>query len=163
GVAAQRLGLRPLVEQLQGSGAVAGERFGVHGGRIVASDRCGNVLAGAGDSHPALLFESTAAMNRLPATLVSPSRTAAQDFFVIEGGAPLSGRIRPEGNKNAALPLLAATLLTEDEVVLDNVPRIKDVETMLELLDDLGAQVGWTGRNSVSVRAGDIVKTTLDE
>jgi UDP-N-acetylglucosamine 1-carboxyvinyltransferase len=59
------------------------------------------------------------------------ARTRVQDFFVIEGGAPLSGRIRPEGNKNAALPLLAASLLTSEPVELDNVPRIRDVDAML--------------------------------
>jgi UDP-N-acetylglucosamine 1-carboxyvinyltransferase len=63
--------------------------------------------------------------------------------FVIEGGAPLSGTITPAGNKNAALPLLAATVLTEDEVVLANVPRIRDVEAMVELLEGLGAEATW--------------------
>jgi UDP-N-acetylglucosamine 1-carboxyvinyltransferase len=63
--------------------------------------------------------------------------------FVIEGGMPLSGTITPAGNKNAALPLLAATALTEDEVVLSNVPRIRDVEAMVELLDGLGAEATW--------------------
>jgi UDP-N-acetylglucosamine 1-carboxyvinyltransferase len=63
--------------------------------------------------------------------------------FVIEGGMPLSGTITPAGNKNAALPLLAATALTEDEVVLSNVPRIRDVEAMVELLEGLGAEATW--------------------
>ena len=58
--------------------------------------------------------------------------------FVIEGGYPLSGTVRPAGNKNAALPILAASLLTEEEVVISNVPRIRDVESMLALLEDLG-------------------------
>jgi UDP-N-acetylglucosamine 1-carboxyvinyltransferase len=90
------------------------------------------------------------------------SRARTQDFFVIEGGRPLSGRIRPEGNKNAALPLLAATLLTDEEVVLENVPRIRDVDAMIELMHDLGAEVSWR-ENTVTVRAADIVKTSLDE
>src|ERR1700690_194414 len=54
--------------------------------------------------------------------------------FVIEGGVPLSGTIVPAGNKNGALPILAACLLTDEEVVLRNVPRISDVETMTQLL-----------------------------
>ena len=58
--------------------------------------------------------------------------------FIIEGGAPLSGTLVPAGNKNAALPALAATLLTAEEVVLRNVPRIRDVEAMVELLVQLG-------------------------
>jgi UDP-N-acetylglucosamine 1-carboxyvinyltransferase len=73
--------------------------------------------------------------------------------FVIEGGVPLSGTIVPAGNKNGALPIIAACLLTEDEVVLRNVPRIRDVEAMLMLLEGLGAQVEWRGPSEVSVDA----------
>jgi UDP-N-acetylglucosamine 1-carboxyvinyltransferase len=91
------------------------------------------------------------------------TRARPQDYFVIEGGGPIAGRIRPEGNKNSALPLLAATLLTSEPVVLTNVPRIRDVETMLELLDDLGAEVTWIGANEVRVCAADVSTTTLDE
>lgn len=76
--------------------------------------------------------------------------------FVVEGGRPLSGRIRPAGNKNAALPILAATLLTDEEVVLDNIPDIKDVRTLLELLGQLGAEVSWDGQNRVRVRAHEV-------
>jgi UDP-N-acetylglucosamine 1-carboxyvinyltransferase len=61
--------------------------------------------------------------------------------FVIEGGRALSGTIVPAGNKNGALPILAACLLTEDEVILRNVPRIRDVEAMTLLLEALGARV----------------------
>jgi UDP-N-acetylglucosamine 1-carboxyvinyltransferase len=63
----------------------------------------------------------------------------------------LRGTIRPAGNKNAALPILAATLLAEGPVDLDNVPRIRDVETMLALLADLGATVVWSGPNAVRI------------
>ena len=63
--------------------------------------------------------------------------------FVVEGGHPLRGTIRPAGNKNAALPCLAATLLTEDEVILENVPAIRDVKTLLNLLSTLGAETEW--------------------
>jgi len=71
--------------------------------------------------------------------------------FVVHGGAPVSGTIRPAGNKNAALPILTATFLCEQPVTLDNVPRIGDVETMLALMSDLGAKVGWTGPNRVEI------------
>jgi UDP-N-acetylglucosamine 1-carboxyvinyltransferase len=63
--------------------------------------------------------------------------------FVIEGGYPLSGQVVPTGNKNAALPILAASLLTDEEVVIGNVPRILDVDAMLALLEDLGVKVHW--------------------
>jgi UDP-N-acetylglucosamine 1-carboxyvinyltransferase len=76
--------------------------------------------------------------------------------FVIEGGVPLSGTIVPAGNKNGALPILAACLLTEDEVILRNVPRIRDVEAMTHLLEDLGARVEWLGSGEVSVDASGV-------
>jgi UDP-N-acetylglucosamine 1-carboxyvinyltransferase len=87
----------------------------------------------------------------------------AAEAFVIDGGRPLSGRIRAAGNKNGALPILAACLLTTEAVVLRNVPRIADVETMLELLNDLGAEAEWTGPNEVHVQAADVSKQELDE
>jgi UDP-N-acetylglucosamine 1-carboxyvinyltransferase len=76
--------------------------------------------------------------------------------FVIEGGVPLSGTVTPAGNKNGALPILAASLLTDEEVVVRNVPRIRDVQTMLDLLERLGATVEWQDMNEVSIRAGAI-------
>src|SRR5437588_9252114 len=95
------------------------------------------------------------------------SRTAvigrAAESFVIEGGRPLQGRIRAAGNKNGALPILAATVLTTEPVVLRNVPRIADVETMLELLSDIGAEVDWTGPNEIEVHAFGVAKQELDE
>jgi UDP-N-acetylglucosamine 1-carboxyvinyltransferase len=87
----------------------------------------------------------------------------AAESFVIEGGRPLSGRIQAAGNKNGALPILAACLLTAEDVVLRNVPRIVDVETMIELLNDMGAEAEWTGMNEVHVRAAEITKQELDE
>ena len=69
---------------------------------------------------------------------------------------PLSGTVVPAGNKNAALPALAASLLTEEEVVLRNVPRIRDVEAMLELLERLGVKVEWREDNVVALRADDV-------
>src|SRR5919198_1010724 len=78
------------------------------------------------------------------------------DKFVIEGGYPLSGNVVPAGNKNAALPILAASLLTEDEVVVGNVPRIRDVEAMLALLEDVGVSVAWRDDHEVSLRADSL-------
>jgi UDP-N-acetylglucosamine 1-carboxyvinyltransferase len=76
--------------------------------------------------------------------------------LLIEGGHRLQGRVAVEGNKNAALPLLAACLLTEDECVLTNVPRIGDVEVMARLLLDLGAEVDGIGSTTLRVRAPEI-------
>jgi len=63
------------------------------------------------------------------------------DEFIIEGGVPLHGEVTPAGNKNAALPLLAASLLTDEPVVLHNIPRIRDVHAMRQLIESMGAQV----------------------
>ncbi len=76
--------------------------------------------------------------------------------FVIEGGRPLAGRVRAAGNKNGALPILAACLLTDEPVTLSNVPRIRDAETMVELLAELGADAEWTGEHEVRVHAANI-------
>jgi UDP-N-acetylglucosamine 1-carboxyvinyltransferase len=67
--------------------------------------------------------------------------------FIIEGGTPLAGTVTPAGNKNAALPALAASLLTSEEVVLRNIPRIADVDAMLELLRLLDVKVEWRDDN----------------
>src|SRR3954453_6864630 len=82
--------------------------------------------------------------------------------FVIEGGVPLSGTVEPAGNKNAALPLLACALLTEEPVVLHNVPRIRDTEAMLELLADLGTDVERRDGNTVVLTAANIRKTEVE-
>src|SRR3982751_4698505 len=84
------------------------------------------------------------------------------ESFVIDGGRALGGRTRPAGNKNGALPILAACLLTDEPVTLSNVPRIRDVDTMLELLADLGADAGWTGANEGRVHAADVSKHAPD-
>ncbi|HEX6700091.1 MAG TPA: UDP-N-acetylglucosamine 1-carboxyvinyltransferase [Gaiellaceae bacterium] len=88
---------------------------------------------------------------------------ALVEAFVIEGSRPLNGSIRAAGNKNGALPILAACLLTDEPVHLSNVPRIRDVETMIELIADLGAEIEWTGLNEVRVHAAQLEKTELDE
>jgi UDP-N-acetylglucosamine 1-carboxyvinyltransferase len=84
------------------------------------------------------------------------------ESFVIDGGKPLTGTIRASGNKNGALPILAASVLASDEVRLSNVPRIRDVETMVELLADIGADVEWTGPNEIRVDPAGVHKTDLD-
>jgi UDP-N-acetylglucosamine 1-carboxyvinyltransferase len=83
--------------------------------------------------------------------------------FVIQGGVPLSGEITAAGNKNAALPCLAACLLTEEDVILRNVPRIRDTEAQIGLLAALGVEVEWLGDNDVRLRAADVDSTTVDE
>jgi len=82
--------------------------------------------------------------------------------FRIEGGRPLSGTVRTAGNKNGALPILAATVLASEPVQLTNVPRIRDVQTMLELLADIGADVEWTG-SELRLDTRGVHKTDLDE
>ena len=76
--------------------------------------------------------------------------------FVIEGGVPLSGTMVPAGNKNGALPILASSLLTEDEVTVRNVPRIRDVEAMLSILRAIGVEVSWRGANEVVLCAASV-------
>lgn len=82
--------------------------------------------------------------------------------FLVAGGRELSGTIRPAGNKNAALPALAATLMSAEPVTLHNIPRIRDVHTLLEIMESLGAAVAWTGSNTVVVDAGDVNPGELD-
>jgi UDP-N-acetylglucosamine 1-carboxyvinyltransferase len=83
--------------------------------------------------------------------------------FVIQGGVPLSGEITAAGNKNAALPILAACLLTEEELVIANVPRIRDTEAQIALLAKLGVEVEWVEQNTVRLCAKNVTDTTLDE
>src|SRR6266566_9917992 len=82
--------------------------------------------------------------------------------LLIEGGRRIAGVVEVEGNKNAALPLLAACLLTRDECVLTNVPRIKDVEVMLQFLTDLGAQVEGLGTTTIRVRCARVTSDKPD-
>ncbi len=102
----------------------------------------------------------------MPGTLahapVHGSRSIPLEKFVIEGGAPLSGTFTPAGNKNSALPILAATILTEDPVVLSNVPRIADVEAMVQLLEMLGASVDWVTNSELRIDASGIDSTYVD-
>src|SRR6266571_3656339 len=86
----------------------------------------------------------------------------AAESFVIEGGRALSGSVRAAGNKNGALPIIAACLLADEPVTLTNVPRILDVETMIELVVDLGVEAEWQGANELRVHAADVRKHRLD-
>jgi len=82
--------------------------------------------------------------------------------FIIEGGTPLAGTVTPAGNKNAALPALAASLLTREEVVLRNIPRIADVEAMLELLRLLDVKIEWRDDNVVALQADELSHSDVD-
>ena len=82
--------------------------------------------------------------------------------YIVEGGHKLRGAIEPSGNKNAALPIIAAALLTEQPVTLENVPRIRDTETLVELIRSVGASADWRGRNRLAVHAKQIRAADLD-
>ena len=82
--------------------------------------------------------------------------------YVVEGGHRLSGTITPAGNKNAALPIIAAALLTEHPVSLQNVPRIRDTETLVELIRSVGASAEWKQRNTLDIHAKNIRAADLD-
>src|SRR5687767_11962893 len=82
--------------------------------------------------------------------------------FIVEGEATLSGSIRPSGNKNAALPIIAASLLSEHPITLENVPRIRDTETLVELVRSVGAAADWTDRNTLHIHAKSIRPSDLD-
>ena len=82
--------------------------------------------------------------------------------FVIEGGVPLNGEMTPSGNKNAALPLLAACILTEEPVILHNVPQIRDVLDMRRMLESLGVSLEDLGEGSWRVTAREVRSANLD-
>jgi UDP-N-acetylglucosamine 1-carboxyvinyltransferase len=82
--------------------------------------------------------------------------------YIVEGGHSLSGRIRPAGNKNAALPAIAATVMASEPVTLQNVPRIGDVETLLEIVTSLGAEVRWDDQNVVTIDASSVSSGNVD-
>ena len=79
--------------------------------------------------------------------------------YIVEGGQRLSGTIEPSGNKNSALPIIAAALLTEHPVTLDNVPRIRDTETLVELVRSVGEGDGFVhARGRFSQDCGQVVQ-----
>jgi UDP-N-acetylglucosamine 1-carboxyvinyltransferase len=89
-------------------------------------------------------------------------RPATAVTYVVEGGHRLSGSIEPAGNKNAALPIIAACLLTRHRVTLHNVPRIRDTETLVELVRTIGVSAEWEGENTLVVCAREIRSADLD-
>jgi UDP-N-acetylglucosamine 1-carboxyvinyltransferase len=92
---------------------------------------------------------------------LNPDRMSAVQF-VVEGGQRLQGAIRPAGNKNAALPIVAAALLTDQPVQLLNVPRIRDIETLVDLVRTTGADCEWTGPNALRIHARSVHAADLD-
>jgi UDP-N-acetylglucosamine 1-carboxyvinyltransferase len=82
--------------------------------------------------------------------------------FIVQGGHILSGRIRPAGNKNAALPCITACLLSTEPVTLSNVPRVRDVLNLLEIMESLGAAVEWTEGNTVRIDASSVTAGNVD-
>jgi UDP-N-acetylglucosamine 1-carboxyvinyltransferase len=81
--------------------------------------------------------------------------------YLISGGFPLNGTVKASGNKNAALPCLAAALLTDEPVVLRNIPEIEDVQVMLEIYAALGGTVESLGPNAYSLKLGNIASSTI--
>jgi len=89
------------------------------------------------------------------------SAQTSNSIFLVSGGVPLSGEITPQGNKNEALPLLAASCLTDQPMALDNLPGIEDVSAMIEILRSLGVVVDAAGHSAVTVRAQSQPKSEL--
>ncbi len=90
-------------------------------------------------------------------------RAKLMEKFVIDGGVPLSGTMDPAGNKNGALAILACAVLTEDELVVQNVPRIRDVDAMLSILEAIGVEVAWRGPNEVALCGAGACETEVGE
>lgn len=84
------------------------------------------------------------------------------DKFIIDGGKPLQGEVTPGGNKNAALPMLAASLLTEEPIIYHNVPDILDVKAMRQLLQSLGVEIELLSEHTWKVQAGQVRPADLD-
>ena len=81
--------------------------------------------------------------------------------YIVDGGFKIGGKIKASGNKNAALPCITAALLTDEEVILENIPNIKDVEVILDILKDLGAWISWEG-DIVKIKVLNVLKTNID-
>src|SRR5438874_7829720 len=90
-------------------------------------------------------------------------RVLLMEKFLIDGGVPLSGTLVPAGNKNAALPILACAVLTDEEVVVRNVPQIRDVEAMLNILRAIGVDVSWRAPNEVALYAAGVSEVEIEE
>ncbi|MBI2626162.1 MAG: hypothetical protein HYW69_01040 [Candidatus Nealsonbacteria bacterium] len=86
-----------------------------------------------------------------------------EEKFIINGGRPLRGEIEVRGAKNAAFPILAATLLTKKECVIENVPLIEDVFRMLEILKGMGSEISWVGQRIIKIKNSQVDPTNLRE
>ncbi len=84
-------------------------------------------------------------------------------LFRIQGGVPLSGTVRVSGNKNEALPALATALLTDEPVVLRNIPDILDVRVMIDILRELGSEVTWLEPHAIRIVTRDLWTTELPD
>lgn len=83
--------------------------------------------------------------------------------FIIEGSRPLEGEIEVRGAKNAAGPILVATLLTKDECIIENIPLVEDIFDLIGIIESLGVKVDWVGERSVKIKSGDTLKAeTID-
>src|SRR5215471_14496005 len=81
--------------------------------------------------------------------------------YIIDGGVPLNGTVKASGNKNAALPCIAAALLTDEPVILRNIPEIEDVQVMLEIYTSLGGKVETLERNAFKMKLGNITDSMI--
>src|SRR5690349_19888513 len=146
---------------------VAAEPRRIRRGRRLDRERVpkkGLAFRVAGERLPGLSTGRRHGAATIPAALSTAAlREATTESFVIEGGRPLAGSVRAAGNKNGALPILAACLLTDEPVTLTNLPRIRDVETMIELVQSLGAEVDWTGPNEARIHAGELITHDVDD
>jgi len=101
-------------------------------------------------------------VRKLPYNLADNFSEMKMEKFVIEGGVPLNGEVTPAGNKNAALPLIAACLLTDEPIILRNLPPIKDVGVMRQLIESLGTQVDDLDATSWRITAQELRPADLD-
>ncbi len=85
------------------------------------------------------------------------------DKFIIEGGEPLKGTIKVSGSKNSATPIIAATLLTSEPCIIENIPLIEDVLKMIQIISNLGAKVTWLGERKIKIEAKDIDPQKIDK
>lgn len=85
------------------------------------------------------------------------------EYFIVEGPTRLKGEFYPKGNKNAALPIIAATLLSEDDIILNNVPEIEDVKIMLEILKTLGGEVERIKPNKYKINCSKVNNFIIDD
>ena len=83
--------------------------------------------------------------------------------YIMKGGNPLAGDVSVSGAKNAALGILAAAVMTDEDVYIDNLPDVKDINVMLRAIDEIGAVVERISRNRVRINAGTLREVTVDD